>query len=182
MKKCITIKEQLTKVLAALLAVVIVLATINPINAEAKTKKINLAHLDFTTTLSEVEAAAKPLSKGTQYLVLKTKKTNKSSIGCGYAKFTAPADGTYKFTVGDTKTPKNASAFGFFNLDMVHSGDFLNSVYSGKTYHISNRYKAWKDYKKKRSESVTLKTGETVYLYLSYATKAKKVTTKVVIK
>ena len=142
----------------------------------------------FTTNTKTIEKKATKVKKGTTNLTL--------SKGQGYIKFTAPSTKTYKFTFSNCKskkytnngffsaqTPdKNSPSYSFHTKVKTKGGKDSTLWLSFNGYKFtSSRYKTIERPIAKRTGTIKLKKGQTIYFYLNSGTNGKA-TTKLVIK
>ena len=165
MKIC---KKIIAIVLAVAICVVTIFSGVNTINARAATRKV--------TTSGKLKSAAVPkkapvVKKGTSVITMK-----KAS---GFVKFKAPSTKTYKFTV--SKLSNKSKTFTSALVSLLKIGDdgrldiATIKTYGGKNdtmFIASNKVPEQLDKAKKkdyflvkRTGSVKLKKGDTIYLY-----------------
>lgn len=169
------------RLLAMLLVAIAIAAAINPVNAQAKTKKKTITLKVVSNYDSQTTAKKKSTTVKTGYIyTVKLKQYMALSYG-GYLKFKAPKTKTYKFTVSGVKHPvkksilqgtvsfKNPTAYGFFPIYVKTRGKKTDRLYvAAKTYKPG--FSDATNYYTSRTGTVKLKKGQTVYLNLDFNT------------
>lgn len=158
--------------LTLVMVITMMLVGMTPVMASAKTVKLKAS--GFTTSTAVAESVAKPVGRGKMTVKVPKK-------GSGYLKFTAPANKVYSFTFSNIKN--SGYNCGHINL-MTRYGKNLTSITTnkigtkgGQSYSL---YVATKNskygqtayrYLKKRTGSIFLQKGQTVYIYISMVKK-----------
>ena len=145
------------------------LNTVSASAAAARTKTVK--NTKFTTSVSKAEKRAARVRTGTTDLTVKK--------GAGYLKFTAPSAGKYSFTFSDVKGRDSSNAYVSFYSKDKNFPKYLSGVKvstkggksqtlwlaaNGQTFSYSDLLSRPIA---KRTGKITLKKGQTVYLYFS---------------
>ena len=140
-------------------------------------KKATIKSANYNVKRTTVDKRATKLSKGTYKLTI--------AKGSGYAKFTAPAAGTYTFVLSNVEDKNSAASCGYWFV-MTTRGYRYTSEYIGQDKIPTNGGKAtalhmavngYKDTRSKtkvnkyivsRYGKIKLKKGETAYIYFKF--------------
>ncbi len=180
------------KVVAMVMAAVIVFSLTAPMNVQAKTKVKSVtlkSHVQEFTVPYVKKAAKVTLKKGT-YNIRINKSTG--SIYRGYAAFTAPSTKTYSFIISNVKAANKSQMMGWISGSKQDADGGLSECYfstkGGKTTELREADKKY-DFSpsnlKNRTGKLKLQKGETLYLYFSFtggSVSPKYMTTKFQIK
>ncbi len=183
----------ISRVVSLVLAFAVVATLVNPMTAQAKTNTAKVKYSKFLTSVSEAEAVASVVKKGSNKIVLKRKKYT-----ClGYVKFVAPKTKTYTFTFSGVSSDSRSNRLGFIAVQTPETAypDSLAwidaSTKGGTTHFLRVAQKTYKhriknpveQYLSKRSAKMNLQEGQVVYLHYDFSSyRTKNMTSKLVIK
>lgn len=169
----------------ACLALVFVMAVtfVNPMTAQAKTKKLNLTPSGLTWRTDLLEGLASAVTTG-KYNV--NVKMSEDKLHCrGYIKFVAPATKTYSFTVSNAKGGKHgvignidlytATGTSLDRINVKTSGGETNAIWFAHKYIRGKGTTKANACLPKRTGKVALQQGQVVYLEVEILPIAKKV-------
>jgi hypothetical protein len=175
-----------TKVLSFIMALVISLAFINPISAEAKTKTIKLKKANsYLSYVEDIEPVSTLIPKTGKYKIVQNKS---NGIFHGYLKFVAPKTKTYTITLSNLKCKGKELVYGGVIIS-TPKNDGSDSVMSivpktkGGIMSFSSKQKGG-SLVKKRKGTIKLTAGQVIYLEYNIIvkTKGKKLTSNLQIK
>ncbi|WP_029323769.1 hypothetical protein [Butyrivibrio sp. AE3004] len=166
--------KKISSIVKRFLAVALVaaIAFSNPISVEAKTKSKTLKSVkSFETTTSIIDANATPVSKGNYKFKLKKIGYD----GRAYIKFTAPATKTYKFTLNNLRSNNGKYACGFYYImktdpnhpEICSQTDVQTKGGNRHDLFFASKKTKDKQFITKRTASVPLTQGETIYVHFN---------------
>ena len=173
------------RIAAALMVLTVAWAMATPAYA---VRKATIKSANYNVKRATVDRRATKLTKGTYKLAI--------AKGRGYAKFTAPAAGTYTFVLSDVADKSKAANCGYWFV-MTTRGYRYSSKYIGQDKVPTNGGKATalhvavNGYKDTRSKTrvdkyiasrygrIKLKKGETAYFYFRFLAEKTTATFKI---